>query len=394
MVVWIVNPYDNLPLEGYRPQRYWLMARAFARHGHDVTLWSSDFSHAHKSKREMTGERLGTLAEAELWNGDGFRLALISAPPYGKNICLKRVLSHAVLARRWRSCAERTQTPDLIVASSPPLSLCAAVRRFAVKRGIPFIVDVMDAWPETFARVLPSPILAPLASIARRNYCGATGVSVVARRYAELVRGYGVTCDVHVCPHGVELHNREKTQMTQSRSNETLRLVYCGNMGASYDLATLIDVVRAHDPFELDLAGAGPKEAELRARASECPRIRFHGYLDDDALRSLLVAADAGVVPMFPDSCVGIPYKLADYAAAGLPIVNSLPGESAQLIADCGAGFTYNAGSVESLSSALDSLAAADCAALRAGADALAKIFDADAIYPEYVSWAEGICVA
>ena len=33
MRVWIVNPFDNLPLEGTRPQRYWLMARAFARAG-------------------------------------------------------------------------------------------------------------------------------------------------------------------------------------------------------------------------------------------------------------------------------------------------------------------------------------------------------------------------
>ena len=30
MTVWIENPFDNLPLEGYRPQRYWLMARGFA----------------------------------------------------------------------------------------------------------------------------------------------------------------------------------------------------------------------------------------------------------------------------------------------------------------------------------------------------------------------------
>ena len=39
MNVWIANPFDNLPPEGARPQRYWLMARAFARAGHAVTLW-------------------------------------------------------------------------------------------------------------------------------------------------------------------------------------------------------------------------------------------------------------------------------------------------------------------------------------------------------------------
>ena len=43
MRVWIVNPVDNLPLEGYRPQRYWLGVDG-ARH--DVVLWTGDFSPA------------------------------------------------------------------------------------------------------------------------------------------------------------------------------------------------------------------------------------------------------------------------------------------------------------------------------------------------------------
>ena len=28
MRVWLENPFDNLPLEGFRPQRYWLLAEA------------------------------------------------------------------------------------------------------------------------------------------------------------------------------------------------------------------------------------------------------------------------------------------------------------------------------------------------------------------------------
>ena len=49
MTVWIQNPFDNLPCEGYRKQRYWLMAEAFARAGHSVVLWTSDFSHGAKA---------------------------------------------------------------------------------------------------------------------------------------------------------------------------------------------------------------------------------------------------------------------------------------------------------------------------------------------------------
>ena len=53
MTVWIQNPFDNLPCEGYRKQRYWLMAEAFARAGHSVVLWTSDFSHGAKAPRQI-----------------------------------------------------------------------------------------------------------------------------------------------------------------------------------------------------------------------------------------------------------------------------------------------------------------------------------------------------
>ena len=33
MTVWIENPFDNLPREGSRPLRFWLMARAFVQAG-------------------------------------------------------------------------------------------------------------------------------------------------------------------------------------------------------------------------------------------------------------------------------------------------------------------------------------------------------------------------
>ena len=79
MTVWIVNPFDNLPPEGYRPQRYWLMSRAFAEAGHQVTYWTSDFSHAHKAPRQL---------EQPVATG-GFRLVLAPTKPYRANICLR-----------------------------------------------------------------------------------------------------------------------------------------------------------------------------------------------------------------------------------------------------------------------------------------------------------------
>ena len=127
MRVWIVNPFDNLPLEGNRPQRYWLMARSFVRAGHDVVLWTSDFSHARKAKRVLRDARPAGLSaggDAPLPGAldvEGFRLVLVPTPGYPRNICLRRIWSHRAVAKRWRAAAGTMAAPDLVVGSLPPL---------------------------------------------------------------------------------------------------------------------------------------------------------------------------------------------------------------------------------------------------------------------------------
>ena len=165
-----------------------------------------------------------------------------------------------------------------------------------------------------------------------------------------------------------------------------IRIAYIGNMSLSYDLATAIEAVKEDEELSLDLAGAGPDEAALRHRAAGCDRIRFHGYLDDEALRALLVEADVGLVPMFDDSCVGVPYKLADYAAAGLPVASSLHGETKELLARQDAGVTYQAGDPAALREAVRA-----AVGKRDGVPSLAELFDAKKLYEGYVAFATSL---
>ena len=67
----------------------------------------------------------------------------------------------------------------------------------------------------------------------------------------------------------------------------------------------------------------------------------------------MLARCDVGVIPMREDSFVGIPNKLAEYAAAGLRIVSSLRGETEELLKRYGCGLTYQAGSAESFAAAV-----------------------------------------
>lgn len=372
--VWIENPFDNLPAEGHRPQRYWLMAAAFARAGHEVTLWTSDFSHATKSPRVLR-----ETVKAP------FELRLVHTPPYTKNISLARIRSHRAYAGNWLRTASAEAAahggPDLLIVSLPPLATADAALALKAAFGARLVVDVMDAWPETFERLLPRGLRAlgrlalfPLRRAAARAYRGADLVTGVCDAYEEIARGAGAK-DYRRFYHGIAL---PADAAPRARAPGRRALVYAGSLGRGYDLSAAIRAVLERDDLTLDIAGAGEREAEWRALAGDEPRIRFHGYLGEEALGRLLDASDIGVIPLADDTFVGLPYKLGDYAAHALKMVTSLGGECAAFLARHRAGAVYRAGDAASFLAALEKAAEAeaDFPAMLAELDA-ARIYDA-----------------
>lgn len=377
MRVWLINPFDNLPTEGYRPQRYWLMARAFVAKGHEVTYWTSDFSHATKKMRVLVHE-----AHA------GFAVRMVPTQKYPTNVCLKRVASHRRLARDWFALASGDSvTPDVVIASMPPLGLCDAARRFAADRGAMFVADVQDAWPETFERVLPGFVFSLLGMrrLAKTIYCGADGISAVAMRYVELAQKYGSKAPSSAFGHCIDMSARPAKEV---RDDQTLRLVYAGNMSLSYDLETVVTAVSGMDGVTLDVAGNGPDVERLRALASKADNIKFHGYLEEAQLAKLLSLCDVGLIPMFPDSCVGVPGKIADYAAARLMVIESLGGETGTIVDRFDVGVHYKAGDVHSLQGAIEDLRKRKP---QGRFEEFAREFDACVVMPKYVDWIEGL---
>ena len=374
MTVWIENPFDNLPAEGFRPQRYWLMAEAFARAGHDVTLWTSDFSHAKKAPR--------TLSKVEA----PFRLMLVKTPPYSGNVSFKRIASHRAYAANWladaRAEARESGKPDVIVVSMPPLSTADAALAMKREFGAKIVVDVMDAWPETFYRLLPKPLrflgalpLLPLHVAASRAYRGADLVTGVCDAYGDMARANGAR-EYARFYHGIDT---SKAQGANAQ-RPPLSFVYAGNFGRGYDLSAAIKAVLENEGATLDIAGAGEREAEWRALAAHSPRIRFHGYLLGDELDKLLDSAAIGVIPLSDDTFVGLPYKLGDYAAHNLRMVTSLRGECAAILEKHSAGAVYDAKDANSFMAAAKKVqeSTPDFASL------LSEL-DAEKIYTTYV---------
>jgi hypothetical protein len=179
--IWIFNPFDELPGDTDMRHRYWSLADTLADMGHAVTWWSSDWSHRAKARRVDHALPLP------------FQLRKIHTPSYHRNVSFARLRNHRAYAKGILAAAHggirsgSLPRPDRIVCSLPPLGSPLVALELRAAYGGEVILDFMDAWPETFSRVLPGPawakatmgriLLAPLHRAARRAITGADRIS-------------------------------------------------------------------------------------------------------------------------------------------------------------------------------------------------------------------------
>ena len=334
--------------------------------------WMNEFRNRRDEGRGTRDEGRGTRDE-----GRGIEVRFIPTLPYSQNVSFARIRSHRAYAREWLRLA-LTPHPSLIVTSTPTLSAALAALELGRRAGAKVVVDVQDAWPETFERLAPKGLrglarlaFSPWQRMARRIYREADLVTGVCDAYRDLTG----RPDYYRAYLGIENNLPLSAAPIASSNPPPVRLVYSGNLGRTYDLATVVKAVEANADFELEVAGFGNFNCA-------CPRVRFHGMLSASDLQVLFAQCDVGIIPMADESWVGLPNKLFDYSAAGLAIVSSLGGESARLLRKYRCGVTYRSGDAASLAAAIRQ---AMTFARGVSRTMCTAEFDARAIYDAYV---------
>jgi glycosyltransferase involved in cell wall biosynthesis len=365
LTFYIVAPFDPIPGEPGHPLRFAALKRSIEAMGHRCVWWTSSWDHVSKSPR-VAPEGCADIQ-------------LLEVPGYQHNIGLARARNHRHLAGAYFRSAELAisqgviSPPDVQLITIPPLETPEAAFSLQAKFGGRVVIDLMDTWPDTFYQALPLPgrklrarVGACLFYAYRRmlrdalNRCDA--VTAQSNAFVDWAKGYGLRDKpAHVCYLGADLP-KQLPAIRSFDGREGLRLVYMGSMGASYDLETVARavcrLVRSGRSLKLDVAGAGAKECWMQDYFKKQrleSAVTFHGYLPKDQVLSLLDRSHLGLIPMFPESGVAMPYKACDYASRGLPLVHSLDGDLESLVKSHNAGLKYRAGHEDSLCEVLTS---------------------------------------
>mgnify|MGYP006276226617 CR=1 FL=1 len=158
-------------------------------------------------------------------------------------------------------------------------------------------------------------------------------------------------------PQGWQISSQQRRQARER--NPGPLIVFTGRLEWEKGVHTLIDslpaVRRAVPGARLVIAGRGGAEQRLRdqVRAKRLGRqVSFAGWMPQDALRSLVAAADAVVVPSIYE-----PFGIVALEAAvlGAPLVVARTGGLTEIVVDGQSGWTFEPGDAADLTTAVTS---------------------------------------
>jgi glycosyltransferase involved in cell wall biosynthesis len=364
MRILLVSQYFS-PEVTAAPLRLHPMARGLAERGHEVEVACEIPSHPQGRVHPGYGRSLVKREQV-----DGFRVTHVRTHVSPSKHPLHRLGSYATFAAMATAVASAGRRPDVVFASSPPLSVGVVGATLAKRFRVPWVLDVRDLWPEialALEQVGESPALRLASAVERRLYRSAAAVTTVTEPFVEAVSARRGSPGVHLLPNGTSREWLAAAEQSPRREElglpaDGFLLTYAGNVGLSQNLDTAIEAIRAAGPrFRMLIVGDGASRARLEAAAAEMApgRVVFRDPVPPHEAARYLRASDALLVSLADRPALGktIPIQLYDYCAVGRPVIVAAPGEAGRIARESEIGLVAAPGDAADLVTALAELA-------------------------------------
>lgn len=362
--VLLVNASVYLPGEGgYKRTMY--MFDLMKSCGYPVTLVTGDFNHYTKQQRNIDKFRTEY--------PDYSDIVLLHMPKYKKNVSVKRYYAEKYWSHEFKKWFKTNAHKfDVVLFSDTDFNL--PVDGICNKHGIKKIVDIRDLRPEVFKLIVKNKILYnvlffPMKCNVNRAYACADELLAVSQEYLDrglqankksknpLVVYIGSTFEKYF--DGVKKYSSE----FEKGENE-IWVTYVGTLGDSYDLFTLLDTAKRTaekygDGVRFKILGQGPLSDALIGYCNEhnIANVDFLGFLPYEKMAAFLCKSDITVNAIKKNASQSIINKVADYLAAGIPMLNGcVCREQREMMEKYKIGLNYEAESSDSMFKELCSL--------------------------------------
>lgn len=337
--------------------RFNYIAEKIDKENANVEIITTNFSHRTKSHRNITNEQRSSIS---------YKLTMLYEPGYIKNVSLKRFYSHFIMGRNLKKYLKGRKRPDVIYCSVPSLDVAKVAAKYAEENNIRFIIDIQDLWPEAFKMVFNIPLISeilfyPMKKQANYIYETAHEIIAVSQTYVDRALKNNKKCksgnSVYL---GTDLNNFDnlaKCNKFMDKPKDEVWLVYIGTLGHSYDLISVIDALKivkdkGINNIKFIVMGDGPLKSKFEGYAKEKGiYVEFTGRLGYGKMIGILTVCDIAVNPIKKGSAGSVINKVGDYAAAGLPVINTQEcSEYQKLLIEYNAGFNCINGNSQDIS--------------------------------------------
>lgn len=282
----------------------------------------------------------------------------LHVPVYKKNLSIKRVYSHIVFAYKLRRFLNSLQEiPTTIYCAMPTSTAAYICGKYCKKHRVKFVIDVIDLWPDSLIPILDGIrgkllkfLLFPWKFITIQAYKMADVILGESKRYTNEAALYNDKVSVYPLYLGVDkkVVNRliANSKLVLNKRDNELWIGYAGSLGTSYDFETLIKGVanlNGQYSYKLFFIGDGVCRAEIETLINQyAVNAEITGFLEYGDLLKYLFYCDIAVNIFRDDTKVVHSYKFNDYVATNCFILNSLPGETAEMIEQYEIGLNFD----------------------------------------------------
>ncbi len=280
------------------------------------------------------------------------RTYIFAAPNKG---FFKRVLSYvSFMCSAIVQGTRKVGKQDLLIATSPQFFVGIAGLIISRLKGVPFVFEVRDLWPESIVQLgqlKNKTIIRFLEWIEMTLYRKAAHIVGVADSTVKILTERGVPAEkISIIKNGVDLElftMRSDTEALKRKHGYQGKFIvsYIGTHGLSHALDKVLDaaeLLRNEREILFLLVGEGAEKEHLKRKAASLnlKNVEFLDQIGKKQLPEYYALSDIVLVtlrdlPLFRSV---IPSKIFEIMAMGRPIIISVDGESRKLVEQAQAG--------------------------------------------------------
>ena len=341
--------------------RHHELARFLARQGHKVSIIASPVSY-------LTGEiQEGKRIEEDF----GGLIKIYRSYTYS---ALHKSFVHRVfsffsfmISSFLRSIS--IKNVDLVWGTTPPIFQSVSAWLISRLKGVPFLLEVRDLWPE-FAiavGVLKNPFLIKISYwLEKFLYKHADQIIVNSPGFIELVKEKGGR-KISLIPNGADIALFNDINIPEIRKNlgwtDQFIVLYAGAHGMSNDLGIVLkaaQLLKVEEQIHFILLGDGKEKPALirEAEKLDLPNLTFLDPVPKNKVAEFLSAADACIAILKPIEMYKTTYpnKVFDYMAARKPVILAIDGVIRDVVEKAGCGVFCTPGDPKSLAAGIMTL--------------------------------------